>query len=63
MRQVPTRLAEIPKDKDVVVYCRSGARSANAAEFMRQNGYQKVLNLRGGMQAWAREIDPSMRVA
>jgi molybdopterin/thiamine biosynthesis adenylyltransferase/rhodanese-related sulfurtransferase len=63
MRQVPARLAEIPHDKDVVVYCRSGARSANAAEFLRHNGFTTVLNLRGGMQAWAREIDPSMRVA
>lgn len=62
MQQIPKRLAEIPHGNDVVVYCRSGGRSANAAEFMRHNGFDRVLNLRGGMMAWSREIDPKMRV-
>jgi phage shock protein E len=50
--QVETRLAEIPKDKTVVVTCRSGNRSAQAAQLLRQKGYQNVHNMLGGFVAW-----------
>ncbi len=64
MRDVPQRLAEIPKDKDVVMICRSGARSAHVQHhLLGAQGYTRVLNLTGGMQRWAREVDPSIRVA
>lgn len=40
------------KDEEVVVYCRSGRRSATAQQFLQQSGYQNVRNLEGGMLAW-----------
>jgi adenylyltransferase/sulfurtransferase len=63
MSQVPTRLDEIPRDRDVVMICRSGARSERVRQFLVQQGYTRVANLTGGMQRWAREVDPSIRVA
>lgn len=50
---LPDRLAEIPKDRPIVVYCRSGNRSARAAAFLKEQGYTKVENLSGGMNAWS----------
>ena len=58
---IPNSLAKIPRDKDVVVYCRSGARSANAVQFLRKMGYERAVNLEGGINAWADRVDPSMR--
>ncbi|MGB6973851.1 MAG: molybdopterin-synthase adenylyltransferase MoeB [Terracidiphilus sp.] len=57
---VPKRLAELDREREIVVQCRTGARSQRIAEFLQQAGYAKVKNLAGGIQAWATEIDPSM---
>jgi rhodanese-related sulfurtransferase len=54
MHLIPIRMSEIPKDRDVVIYCRSGARSYQACAYLMQQGYNRVLNLRGGIIAWAR---------
>lgn len=64
-RQHPhERVAEIagalPKDRPIVVYCRSGARSARAAGALRDLGFRDVWSLDGGMQRWAAEIDPTL---
>ena len=56
---LPTRFAEVPKDRDVVVHCRSGARSAQAVQFLQSRGYTHVKNLVGGILRWIDEIDPS----
>ncbi len=58
---VPQRLAEIPRDREIVVQCRSGARSQKIAEFLKQSGYQQVVNLAGGILAWSDEIDPKVQ--
>jgi molybdopterin/thiamine biosynthesis adenylyltransferase/rhodanese-related sulfurtransferase len=58
---VPQRLAEIDRDREVVVHCRSGARSQRIAEFLKQNGYTQVSNLAGGILAWSDEIDPKLQ--
>lgn len=50
--QVAERLAEIPRDKDVVLYCRSGRRTQIAAETLAENGYTRLLHLDGDMNAW-----------
>jgi glyoxylase-like metal-dependent hydrolase (beta-lactamase superfamily II)/rhodanese-related sulfurtransferase len=50
--QLPQRFQEIPKDKPVAVICRSGARSARATLFLRQNGFDRVANVSGGMLRW-----------
>ena len=62
MRQVPLQIDSLPKDSEIIVYCRSGARSANVQQYMLQNGFKKVKNLAGGLIAWSREVDPSMPV-
>jgi rhodanese-related sulfurtransferase len=51
---LPLRAADIPQDKPVVMYCRSGARSAQACSFMASKGYDNMHNLSGGIMAWAR---------
>jgi adenylyltransferase/sulfurtransferase len=58
---VPQRLAEIDRDREVVVQCRSGARSQRIAEFLKQSGYPRVANLAGGILAWSDEIDPKVQ--
>jgi adenylyltransferase/sulfurtransferase len=58
---VPNRLAEIPRDREIVVQCRSGARSQRIAELLKQAGYRDVVNLAGGILAWSDEIDPSVQ--
>ena len=50
--QVVSRLAEIPKDKDVVLYCRSGRRAGLAADVLAAHGYSRLSHLEGDMQAW-----------
>ena len=58
---VPQRLAEIDRNREVVVHCRSGARSQRIAEFLVQSGYPKVANLAGGILAWSDEVDPKVQ--
>ena len=58
---VPQRLAEIPRNREIVVHCRSGARSQKIAEFLKQSGYNDVVNVAGGILAWADEIDPTVQ--
>ncbi len=57
-----TILADIPQDKELLVYCRSGVRSADVIRMLREVGYdpQKMYNIQGGILAWANEIDPTM---
>jgi rhodanese-related sulfurtransferase len=58
MHLIPLRINELPKNRDVVLYCRSGARSYQACAYLAQQGYDRVLNLRGGIIAWARHGYP-----
>jgi len=60
--ELESRLGEVPDDRPVVVYCRTGQRSEDAARMMRQAGRDRVANLRGGIVAWAREIEPGLPV-
>lgn len=50
--QIPDRLDEIPTDKTVVAVCRSGNRSGQATSFLREQGFDNVHNMQGGMNAW-----------
>ncbi len=50
--QFPFKVMELDKSKTYLVYCRSGARSAAAANYMGQNGFSEVYNLQGGIIAW-----------
>jgi sulfur-carrier protein adenylyltransferase/sulfurtransferase len=58
--EVPQRVSEIPRDKEIVVHCKMGGRSAKAAAFLRQQGYKDVKNLKGGILDWSDKIDPSV---
>ena len=58
---VPQRLSEIDRSREVVVHCRSGARSQRIAEYLKQQGYARVANLAGGILAWSDEIDPRVQ--
>ncbi|MDX8403107.1 MAG: molybdopterin-synthase adenylyltransferase MoeB [Mariprofundaceae bacterium] len=58
--QVAERYPEIPEDRDVVVHCKLGGRSAQAVEFLQSKGYSNVKNLAGGIFRWADDIDPSL---
>ena len=58
--ELTDRLAELPKDRDIVVYCRSGIRSARAAGILVDAGFRRVSNLAGGILAWVNEVDPSL---
>jgi rhodanese-related sulfurtransferase len=53
---------KIAKDKDVVIMCRSGKRSAAAIMQLEQQGFTNLYNLYGGILAWAEDIDPSLDV-
>jgi sulfur-carrier protein adenylyltransferase/sulfurtransferase len=59
--QVPQRMSELDPKREIVVHCKVGGRSQQAAEFLKKNGFGKVHNLAGGILAWSSEIDPSVR--
>jgi sulfur-carrier protein adenylyltransferase/sulfurtransferase len=52
--------SEIPRRRDVVVYCHVGARSAQAAIWLKANGWPRVRSLAGGIDAWSEEVDPGV---
>lgn len=58
--QLPQCYAEVPKDRDVVVHCKMGGRSAQAVEFLQSRGYTRVKNLAGGILRWIDEVDGSL---
>jgi adenylyltransferase/sulfurtransferase len=58
--EVPSRLAELDRDAELVVMCKSGGRSRRAAQFLSSRGFGRVANLAGGIDAWAQDIDPSL---
>lgn len=60
LAELPDRMAELDHGADIVVYCRSGGRSEGAARHMRAHGFERVWSLRGGLNGWAQEVDPSV---
>jgi len=60
MRQLPGRLTEIDREREVVAICHHGSRSAQVAMFLEKNGYRKVHNLVGGVDGWSRTVDPAV---
>lgn len=61
MNQIPARFpGEVNRDKHVVVVCHHGVRSMNVTMWLRQQGFEKVQSLSGGIDSWARQIDPNV---
>jgi adenylyltransferase/sulfurtransferase len=58
--QIALRAAELPQNEDIVLYCRSGVRSARALQLLQTLGFKRVWNLEGGILAWSDEVDPSV---
>ncbi|MBX6763513.1 MAG: molybdopterin-synthase adenylyltransferase MoeB [Rubrobacteraceae bacterium] len=58
--ELPERLAELDRDRPLAVHCKSGARSARAVKLLRDAGFENVYNVKGGINAWSEEIDPSV---
>ena len=60
MQQIPERMKELSTERQLVCICHHGARSMQVAQFLYQNGFTKVVNLDGGMDSWARNVDQSV---
>ena len=60
LRELPKRLGELDPDREIIVMCHSGGRSAMAVQLLKRAGFRNARNLSGGIDKWAREIDPSM---
>ncbi|MEW8024141.1 MAG: rhodanese-like domain-containing protein [Candidatus Thiodiazotropha sp.] len=54
MHLIPLKISDLPKDKAIILYCHSGARSYHACAYLAQQGFQNAVNLRGGILGWAR---------
>jgi len=62
LSELKTRVGEIPRERPIVVYCRSGQRSRTAAEQLLEAGFADVSSLTGGLRAWAEKVNPQVRV-
>lgn len=64
MNHIPARISELEpaKNSPIVLICRSGQRSMQVGQYLEQAGFSDVINLQGGMNSWATDVDPSMRV-
>jgi rhodanese-related sulfurtransferase len=60
MNQIPTRLHELPRNREIVVMCHAGGRSLKVAEYLDANGF-RATNLAGGIRAWTEDVDPSLK--
>ena len=61
IEEIELRVDELNRDDDIVVYCHQGVRSAAVAEYLRSLGFKSVQNLAGGLDLWARTVEPGMR--
>jgi rhodanese-related sulfurtransferase len=60
MGEIASRWPELDADADIVVVCKAGSRSRRVAQFLSAHGFGRVANLSGGIDAWTRDIDPSL---
>jgi rhodanese-related sulfurtransferase len=60
MRELPSRVGQIDEDKEVVAICHHGGRSMQVAMFLEKQGFKRVHNLVGGIDAWSRTVDPAV---
>lgn len=60
MNLIPLRLSELPDDQPIVTICHHGVRSYQVGLYLQNAGFEQVLSLKGGVDAWANEVDPTM---
>ncbi len=60
MSSIPARLQELPRSRPIACLCHHGGRSAQVAFFLKNQGYDEVVNINGGIHLWATELDPSV---
>lgn len=60
MRSVPARYLELDRDRPIACLCHHGARSAQVAQYLMQNGFSAVVNIHGGINAWSQQRDPGV---
>lgn len=60
MQSVPAKLNELEEEAPIVCICHHGMRSMQVARFLEQHGFTNILNLTGGVHAWAQQVDPAM---
>lgn len=60
MHSVPARLSELDPQRETVVICHHGGRSMHVAMFLQRQGFARVINLAGGVEGWATQVDPAM---
>ena len=62
MNEIPNRIIELNKNKNIIVYCKSGKRSQRVCDYLIQNNFKNIQNLDGGILAWANKIDPTLLI-
>ncbi len=61
MRQIPEHLGDLPREKHLLIHCHHGGRSLRVTEYLRAQRFPRVSNVAGGIEAWAEQIDPTLR--
>ena len=62
MDQIPNRLGELDSKKDIIIYCKSGVRSASVCEYLINKNFKSLKNVKGGIKSWSLEIDPNITI-
>jgi rhodanese-related sulfurtransferase len=60
MRDLPAALEQLPRDRDILVLCHHGGRSAMVTRFLRAQGFARATNVAGGINAWSEQVDPEL---
>ncbi|CAN5676763.1 MAG: rhodanese-like domain-containing protein [Actinomycetota bacterium] len=60
MGEVPARVTQLPTDRDLVLHCHHGARSLQVAQWLAAQGFDRLANMDGGIDAWSATVDPSL---
>jgi rhodanese-related sulfurtransferase len=60
LRTLPSRVDELPRDRSIVLHCHYGGRSMEAARWLKANGYLRLANMRGGIDAWSQTVDETV---
>ena len=62
MNDIPLRINELDNNKQIIVYCKSGKRPAKVCEYLNNNKFSNIYNLKGGISAWSNEIDSNILI-